>query len=108
MRHLARDALPQKTERVDSRQLEFQAVKSKIKWGTYFIDLIRPRYTGFDSYSGGPSVVAENSNGEKRVIAVFKSFAEAKDGVVRIESDFKKLGADAWCEHYGVPPDFVS
>ena len=95
---------------VDSGQLQFQATKAKINWRTYFLDMFRPKFGGgFQSYSGqGPSVLAQNSNGEKRVIAVFKDFHEAKDKALVIENDFKTLGAAAWCERYDVPPDFVS
>ena len=53
-------------------------------------------------------MVAENAAGEKRVIAVSKKLQEAKDKAVVIESDFKSLGAAAWCERYDVPPSFVS
>jgi hypothetical protein len=95
---------------VDSGHLEFQVTKPKIKWGTYFQNLFRPKFGGgFESYSGEePSVVAKNSHGETRVIAVFKSLQEAKDGAAAIESAFQMLGAAAWCEQYGVPPGFVS
>ena len=62
----------------------------------------------FEDYSGrGPSVVAENAAGEKRVVAVTKKLQEAKDKAVLIENDFKTLGAAAWCERYDVPPSFV-
>ena len=70
---------------------------------------MRPKFGGgFDDYSGrGPSVVAENAAGEKRVIAVAKNLQEAKDTAAVIESDFEKLGPAVWCERYGVPPSFV-
>jgi hypothetical protein len=95
---------------VNSVQLQFQITKAKIKWGTYFQDLFRPKFGGgFDSYSGrGPSVVARNAKSEKRVIAVFKDLQDAKNGAAVIESDFKRLGPVAWCERYNVPTDFVS
>ena len=97
-------------------QLRFEVTKSKISWGTYFRDEMKPmfggaasRTTGFEDYSGrGPSVVAENAAGEKRVIAVTKKLQEAKDKVVVVENDFKTLGAEAWWERYDVPPSFVS
>ena len=97
-------------------QLRFEVTKSKISWGTYFRDEMKPmfggaasRTAGFEDSSGrGPSVVAENAAGEKRVIAVSKKLQEAKDKAVVVENDFKTLGAAAWCERYDVPPSFVS
>jgi hypothetical protein len=96
--------------RVDPGQLRFEVTKPKISWGTYFRDQMKPKFGGgFEDYSGrGPSVVAENAAGEKRVIAVTKKLQEAKDKAVVIENDFKALGAAAWCERYDVPPSFVS
>jgi hypothetical protein len=98
--------------------LQFSVTKSKINWGTYFRDLMKPMFggavsessaVGFESYAGrGPSVVAKNSRGETRVIAVFKKPQEAKDQTAVIEQDFKSLTRDAWCERYDVPIDFVS
>jgi hypothetical protein len=95
---------------VDPGQLRFEVTKSKISWGTYFRDQMKPRFGGgFEDYSGrGPSVVAENAAGEKRVVAVTKNLREAKDKTIVIENDFKALGAAAWCERYDVPPAFVS
>jgi hypothetical protein len=101
---------------VDPGQLRFEVTKSKISWGTYFRDQMKPmfggaasRTAGFEDYSGGgPSVVAENAAGEKRVIAVTKKLQEAKDKAVVVENDLKTLGAAAWCERYDVPPSFVS
>jgi hypothetical protein len=93
-----------------SGTLRFQVTKPKIKWGAYFVDTMRPKFGGgFEDYSGqGPSVVAQNSEGDERVIAVCKKLKEAKDKAAVIESDFKTLGAGAWCERYGVPRDFVT
>jgi hypothetical protein len=98
--------------------LQFSVVKSKINWGTYFRDLMKPMFggaasesatVGFESYSGkGPSVVAKNSRGETRVIAVFKKPQEAKDQAAVIEQDFNSLTRDVWCERYDVPLDFIS
>jgi hypothetical protein len=98
--------------------LQFTVIKSKINWGTYFADLMKPMFggaasespaVGFDSYSGrGPSVVAKNSRGETRVIAVFKKPQEAKDQAAVIEKDFKSLTREVWCERYHVPLDFIS
>jgi hypothetical protein len=101
---------------MDSGQLDFRVVKPKISWGTYFQDLLKPRFgggasesLGFESYSGrDPSVIAENSSGETRVIAVVKKFQEARDKAAKIESDFRTLGAATCCERYNVPPEFVS
>ena len=96
--------------RVEPGQLRFEVTKSKISWGSYFRDQMRPRFGGgFEDYSGpGPSVVAENAAGEKHVIAVTKKLQEAKDKAVVVENDFRTLGAAAWCERYDVPPSFVS
>jgi hypothetical protein len=95
---------------VEPGTLRFGVEKGKIRWGTYFRDLMRPRFGGgFESYSGGgSSVVAQNSHGEKHVIAVFKTLQQAKDNAVIVESDFRTLGATAWCERYNVPLSFVS
>ena len=101
---------------MDSGQLRFEVIKSKISWGAYFRDQMKPRFggvvsgtAGFEDYSGrGPSVVAENAAGEKRVLAVTKKPQEAEDRAVVIENDFKTLGAAAWCERYDVPMSFVS
>ena len=95
---------------MNSGQLEFHVAKPKIKWGTYFQDLFRPKFGGaFQSYSGKePSVVAQNASGEKRVIAVFTNIQEAEEGATVIENDFKTLGTAAWCERYDVPVNFVS
>jgi hypothetical protein len=96
--------------------LQFSVTKSRINWSTYFRDLLKPIFggaasesVGFESYSGnGPSVVAENSRGETRVIAVFKKPQEAKDQSLVIEQDFKSLAHDVWCERYNVPLDFIT
>jgi hypothetical protein len=100
---------------MEQGQLRFEVAKSKISWGAYFRDQMKPMFGGgvpaatFEDYSArGPSVVAENAAGEKRVIAVAKKLQEAKDKAVVVENDFKTLGAAAWCERYDVPPSFVS
>jgi hypothetical protein len=95
---------------VDPGQLRFEVTKSKISWGTYFRDLMRPKFGGgFEDYSGrGPSVVAENAAGEKRVVAVTKKRQEAEEKAVVIENDFTALGSAVWCERYDVPLSFVS
>ena len=101
---------------MDTGQLEFRVVTPKISWGRYLQDLLKPRFggaasdsLGFERYSGRePAVVAENSSGETRVVAVFSRLQEARDQVSTIESDFKTLGAAVWCERYDVPPAFVS
>lgn len=94
---------------MESGALRFEVVKAKISWGAYFRDLMRPKFgEGFESYSGnGPSVVAENVNGETRVIGVFNNLGEARNNAVIVENDFKTLGAAAWCERYDVPTSFV-
>jgi hypothetical protein len=96
--------------RVDPGQLRFEVIKSKISWGAYFRDQMRPKFGGgFEDYAArGPSVVAENAAGEKRVVAVTKKLQEAKEKAVLIEKDFTTLGAAAWCERYDVPLSFVS
>ena len=95
---------------MEAGTLRFEVEKAKISWGTYLRDLMRPKFGGgFESYSGtGPSVVAENANGEKRVIAVCKKVQDARDQADIIESDFKALSVADWCERYDVPPTFVS
>lgn len=95
---------------VDTGQLRFEVSKSKISWGTYLLDLMRPKFGGgFESYAGkGPSVVAENAIGEKRVIAVTKTRQEAREQAVVIENDFKALALAEWCERYDVAPSFVT
>ena len=95
---------------VEAGQLRFEVTKAKISWGTYLQDLMKPRFGGgFDDYSGrGPSIVAVNSAGETRVIAVTKKLQEAKDKATVVEHDFQTLGPTAWCERYDVPPSFVT
>jgi hypothetical protein len=95
---------------VDPGQLEISVSRSKIKWGAYLQDLMKPRFGGgFDSYSGrGPSVVAENCKGEKRVLAVTKTVKEATEKAEIIEREFEMLAPTTWCERYDVPPSFVS
>ena len=96
--------------------LQFTVIKPKINWGTYFRDMLKPMFggaasesIGFESYSGrGPAVVAKNSRGETRVVAVFKKPQEAKDQAAVVEQDFKSLKPDVWCERYDVPLDFIS
>jgi predicted NBD/HSP70 family sugar kinase len=102
--------------RVERGELRFEVTTSKISWGAYFRDQMKPKFggvasrtSGFEDYSGrGPSVVAENAAGEQRVVAVTKKLQEAKDKAVVIENDFKALGVAAWCERYDVPPSFVT
>jgi len=92
--------------------LTFGIEKAKIKWGTYLQDVIRPRGSAsgqFQSYSGrGPSVVARNVHGEKRIIEATKTAKDARDRAAAIEEDYKTLGAAEWCELYDVPVSFVS
>jgi hypothetical protein len=60
--------------------------------------LIQPKFGGdFQDYSErSPGLVAENSDGVTRVIAVFKSQRDAKDKAGVIESDLETLGPAAW------------
>jgi hypothetical protein len=53
-------------------------------------------------------VVAQNSEGDERVIVVCTKLKDAKVKAAVIESDFTTLGTAAWCERYGVPRDFVT
>jgi hypothetical protein len=95
-----------------SARLQFGVEKAKINWGTYLQDIFRSRGSGssqFQSYSGrGPSVVVQNTRGEKQVIEVTKSVKEARDRAAAIEKDYKTLSAAQWCERYDVPDSFVS
>ena len=95
---------------MDAETLRFEVTKAKVSWGTYFQDLMRPRFGGgFKSYSGrGPSVVAENRTGEKRVVEVAKTMREAQDRSATIEQDFMTLKTSEWCERYDVPVSFVT
>lgn len=95
---------------MDDGGLRFKAMKSKVSWGTYFQDLMRPRFGGgFKSYSGGgPSVVAENRTGEKRVVEVTKTMKEAQERAAAVEQDFETLSVSEWCERYDVPGSFVT
>lgn len=93
--------------------LRFDVEKAKINWGTYFQDMMRSgrgaASSQFENYSGrGPSVVAQNANGEKRVIQVTKKLKDAQDRAAAIENDFRRLGTEDWCERYDVPVSFVS
>jgi secreted protein with Ig-like and vWFA domain len=63
---------------------------------------------GVKSFPGGsPSVVAENSNGEKHVLAVARTVEEAQARAATIEQDFNALSPTEWCERYDVPVSFV-
>ena len=93
-----------------SRNSAIPSHEAKINWSTYFIDTMRPKFGGgLEDYSGTrPSVVAGNSEGTERVIAVCKKLKEAMEKALAIESDFGALGAAAWCQRYGVPQGFVN
>jgi hypothetical protein len=95
-----------------SGRLQFGVEKAKINWGTYLQDMFRSRGSAssqFQSYSGrGPSVVVQNTRGEKQVIEVTKTVKEARDRAAAIEEDYKTLGPAQWCERYGVPVSFAS
>jgi hypothetical protein len=92
--------------------LHFEVEKPKINWGTFFQDMMRTRGSAgsqFQDYSGrGPSVVAQNGNGDKRVLEVTKSVKIARARAASIESDYKTLSVEQWCERYDVPVSFVS
>jgi hypothetical protein len=96
---------------VDEGTLRFEVGQAKkISWGSYFRDLMRPRFGGgFENYSGrGPSVIVQNACGQKLVVAVCKTLKEANEKAVVIEHELKDLGAAAWCERYDVPLAFVA
>ena len=84
--------------------------KAKVNWSTYFQNMFRPRFGGgFDDYSDrGPSVVAQNCDGDSHVVEVAKSMKEARDRAIVIERDFNTLDAAQWCARYDVPRSFVS
>jgi hypothetical protein len=63
---------------------------------------------GVKSFPGGsPSVMAENSNDSRHVIAVAKTMEEAQKRAATIERDFDALSSTEWCERYDVPVSFV-
>jgi len=95
---------------MDAGTLRFEAAKGKVAWGTYFQDLMRPKFGGgFTSYSGrGPSVVVENARGDTRVLELTKTMKEARDRASTIEQDFKTLSTSEWCARYDVPISFVT
>lgn len=107
---IARSAGTSQAAVMDTATLRFEATKAKLSWGTYFQDLMRPKFGGgFKSYSGrGPSVVAENRTGERRVVEVTKTMKEAQDRAATIEQDFKTLSTSEWCERYEVPSSFMT
>jgi hypothetical protein len=57
---------------------------------------------------GSPSVAAENSRGDKHVIAVAQTIEDARDLATSIEEDFNALDPTEWCERYDVPTSFVT
>ena len=98
---------------MDAGTLRFEVAKAKINWGTFFQDMMRSgrgaASSQFENYSGrGPSVVAQNANGEKWVLEVTKTAKEARERVAAIERDFKTLKTAQWCDRYDVPASFVS
>ena len=95
---------------MEAGTLRIQVEKAKVNWGTYFQDMFRPKFGGgFQNYSGrGPSVVAHNFNGEKRVLEVTKTVKDAQNRATAIEQDFETLNTAQWCERYDVPLVFVS
>jgi cytosine/adenosine deaminase-related metal-dependent hydrolase len=92
--------------------LTFEVTKAKINWGTFLQDMMRSGTTAsrrFDNYSGrGPSVVAHNAQGEKRVLEVAKNLKDARERAATIEKDFRALSTEDWCERHDVPASFVS
>jgi hypothetical protein len=92
--------------------LRFEVTKTKINWGTFLQDMMRSGTTAssrFDNYSSRvPSVVAQNAQGEKRVIEVTKNPKDAREGAATIEKDFRALSTEDWCERYDVQLAFVS
>jgi hypothetical protein len=101
------------TDEVGADTLRFAVEKAKINWGTFFQDMMRSgrgaASSQFENYSGrGPSVVACNANGEKRVIRVTKKLKDAHDQAGIIERDFRTLSTSEWCERYDVPASFVT
>ena len=98
---------------VGADTLRFGVERAKINWGTFFQDMMRSgrgaASSQFESYSGrGPSVVAHNAKGEKRVIQVTKKLKDAQDRAAAVEKDFRTLSTEDWCERYDVPISFVS
>ena len=91
--------------------LEFGVEKSKINWGTYFENAMRTRGSAssqFEDYSGrGPSVVVQNTSGEKRVLEAARNMKDARARAATIENDYKTLSVAQWCERYDVPTSFV-
>ena len=83
--------------------------ESKVKWSTYFQNMFRPKFGGgFADYGGGgPTVVAENSHGEKRIVAAAKTMEQANERAEVIEKEFETLDPATWCERYDVPQSFL-
>jgi hypothetical protein len=95
---------------MEAGALRIEVEKAKVNWGTYLQDMFRPRFGGgFQNYSGrGPSVVAHNFNGEKRVLELTKTVEDAQNRATAIKQDFSTLETAQWCERYNVPLAFVS
>jgi len=110
---IAEAALSGQDGAVKADSLRFGVEKAKINWGTFFQDMMRSgrgaASSQFENYSGrGPSVVAHNAKGEKRVIQVTRKLKDAQDRAAVIEKDLRTLSAMDWCERYNVPISFVS
>jgi hypothetical protein len=90
-------------------RLRFEVTKSKISWGTYFRDQMRPKVGGgFEDYSGrGPSVVAEK---QRERNASSPSPRNCRKPGKRRSSwrTTSRRSALQRCERYDVPPSFVS
>jgi hypothetical protein len=109
---IAEVALSDQDIEMEDGTLRFGVEKARINWGTFLQDMMRSRGSAssqFKNYSGrGPTVVAQNANGETRVLEGTKTVKEARDRAQAIEEDFKTLNAAEWCERYDVPVSFLS
>jgi len=101
---------------VEADTLQFGIEKAKVKWGAFIHNMGLGRTMSANTMNGrydptsgpGPTVVVQNANGEKRVLAVTKTVKEARDRLAATEKDFKTLNTAQWCERYDVPLSFVS
>lgn len=90
------------------RTLRFAVIEDS--WGGSPLSRLQERAFdgGVKSFPGGsPSVVAENSKGEKHVLAVAQTMEEAEQRANIIEQEFQALSATEWCKRYDVPVSFV-
>ena len=80
-------------------------------WGVSPLSQLQERAFdgGIKSFPGGSqSVVAENLNGDRHVLAVAQTMDEAQERAATIERDFRALSPTKWCERYDVPVSFVA